>query len=49
MQKLKQYEQLFHMFSSMGQLSSQLKEAILENSKIVHFEKNQMERDRNKD
>jgi len=41
MQKSTPYEQLFHVFSKMGGLSNILKEAIIEQSKIISFPKNQ--------
>lgn len=41
MQKLTQYDQLFKVFSQMGALSDVLKEAIIKNSRVVNFKKNQ--------
>lgn len=39
--ELTQYDQLFRVFSRMGALSDTLKEAIVSNSKVVNFKKNQ--------
>lgn len=39
MKKLTHYEQLFQVFSQMGALSDQLKQAIVENSKVVQYGK----------
>jgi CRP-like cAMP-binding protein len=39
MKKLMHYEQLFQVFSQMGALSDQLKQAIVENSKVVQYGK----------
>lgn len=41
MQKLMPYDQLFCVFSKMGELSTTLKEAIIEHSRIISFDKNQ--------
>ncbi|MNK38096.1 transcriptional regulator FixK [compost metagenome] len=41
MKEINYYEQLFKVFSKMGELSVLLKEAITENSKIVSFKKNE--------
>lgn len=39
MKELTSYEQLFQVFSQMGALSDQLKQAIIESSKIVQYDK----------